>query len=388
MVSCRRTLVVAATALALVSTSLTSSAGEVAPRASASYRITNPNTNGSFAAVTSKTATFRSSDGKLGISCASGTLSGTIDSWIGSSGNLTAEGNSFGAATLTGCRGADGSPWDAYWYNNVYPSYLRATSYSGGVTSIHATATLELYNPAEFCGVRFASFDGTYANAQLSFTRADVQYDQCTTSTAPFAVSLVSTVSPAITITQQPPSFSVSGNTHADGSFASSGSLQIRDLAYGVVIADCPNASLSGTMPNADGINGPIGTVTTDSPGSCTNSDGDGVTVRALDLPWTLKTEGYIVNRHSGVSYGTASGTGDEALAVSWPGCAFRLVNDSGDDLRYWSAQNSDHSLTTGLTWQPTDITGTGCGSIDEGGVIAGTFTGTLAPATIGITAR
>ena len=366
--------------------------GAAAPKAQASttgYRITNPNTDGSFTATTSKTVTFKSSDGTINISCAAGTLSGTIDSWIGSRGDLTAQGDSFTAGSLTDCRGADGRTWNATWYTDVYPSRLRATSHSGGVTSIQATATLRLHDPAASCDIRFESFDGTYANAQLSFTSATVSSNGCTSSTAPFSVSLAYTVSPVITISQEPPSFSVSGNTRQNGEFSSVGRLQIQDVANRIDIANCSTASLSGTLPNADGVNGAFGTVTTETHDSCTTPDGEPVTIRVLDLPWTLKTEVYVVNRYGGWAYGPASATGQTALEVSWPGCSFRLVTEQGRDLHYWSALGEDQSFNMDLRWLPTDVTGSECGLIREGtSLIHSSFTGTLDPNTIRITAQ
>ncbi|CNE84737.1 Uncharacterised protein [Mycobacterium tuberculosis] len=360
--------------------------------ASLSLRVTNPAPDETFIG-TATNLTFRNSSGDFTVSCASGTLGGTVPNAIGKNviggwhhwvGRIT-------DSTITGCHGPNG---DAYTVTfslladpNLYPeSHDPATGKTVMEDDWHS---VQLSGPG--CMV-YADLKFTYTNATRSFSIESGKangYDCSTYFDSPDTLLANASylLNSNVQMVAATPVFTASG-APSSGVFTSgsTGGFWF-DGPTGGFSGTCTSVEQSGTVASgAVSAGGTLFSITGLTVGGCEQ----GMSVEPIGLPWDLRPYRY---ESTGYTYGEYDGM---AWQVTLPDCSFKLEVDSNYLPQEWVFAYLESygpflaPAFSVIVMHPTDLVGAGCADrgIYTGARINISAASTIAPDSLRITVQ
>ncbi|MFB4306463.1 hypothetical protein [Actinomadura sp. GTD37] len=365
-------------------------AARAADPASLSLRVTSPAPDESFIG-TATNLTFRNSTGDFTVSCASGTLAGTVPNAVGAyviGGRHYPLGTITGSAT-TDCHGPGGDAYSMTFVMSPATLYPESHDPATGKTVMDGDWTrVVLSGPG--CTVH-AYFNFTYTNAtrSLSLENGRTVGNDCRTYfeyTDTLAMNASYLLNSNVQMVAATPVFTVSG-APSSGAFGSGSTsvLQFQGPTDGFS-GMCTRMEQSGTVASgAVSAGGTIASITGLAVGGCNQE----MSVEPIGLPWNLRPYRY---DSAGYTYGVYDGM---ALRVTLPDCSFKLEVDSNylpQDwfFRYVESYGPFLAPANLTATHSTDLVGAGCAArgVYNGAQINVIGGGTIAPEPLRITGQ
>lgn len=366
-------------------------AARTADPASLSLRVTNPAPDESFTG-TATNLTFRNSSGDFTVTCASGTLAGSVSNAVGA---YLVAGWYYPIAYITNsatsdCRGPGGAAYtvtlDVLANPNFYPeSHDPAT---GRTVMQDDWYSVRLSGPG--CSV-YADLEFTYINSARSFSieSGKAHGYNCATyfeSTDTLVANASYILNSNVQMVAATPVFTVSG-APASGAFTSGSTsfLQLGGSTSGFS-GMCTSVEQSGTVASGTvSAGGTIVSITGLTVGECNPE----MTVEPIGLPWDLRPYRY---ESTGFTYGAYDGM---AWRVTLPDCSFELEADPAYRPQNWMFGYAEPARpvlipANSTVMRPTDLVGTGCAArgVYNGSWIDVIGGGAIAPETLRITGQ